>query len=135
MKRLILKPTIMTLALLSTTLVTPAHANWFFDPVLGISRNVGSAPNPTPQDIRENRSPAYPLISKTLNEQGTVGLKIALSQSGTVMGAVVERTSGFQRLDDAAVDYVKAQWHYQPRVQARRDIPAEMRIDVTFKLA
>jgi TonB family protein len=134
MRRLILRTTIVPLALLSAALVTPAHANWFFNPALNISRNVGSAPNPTPQDLRETRSPAYPLISKSLNEQGTVGLKIALSQRGVVMGAVVERTSGFQRLDDAAVDYAMAQWHYQPGVQALRDMPAEMRLDVTFKL-
>jgi TonB family protein len=134
MTRLILKTTIVKLALLSAVLATPAHANWFFNPAFGVSRNVGSAPNPTPQDLRENRSPAYPPISKSLKEQGTVGLKIALSRSGVVMGAVVERTSGFQRLDDAAVDYAMVQWHYQPSIQAHRDIPAEMRIDVTFKL-
>ncbi len=43
--------------LLSAAFVTPASANWFHNPYENIYRNVGSAPNPTPQDIRENRLP------------------------------------------------------------------------------
>ena len=43
--------------LLSAAFVTPAFANWFHNPYENIYRNVGSAPNPTPQDIRENRLP------------------------------------------------------------------------------
>jgi len=37
--------------------VTPASANWFHNKYLGISRNVGSAPNPTPDDVRQGRLP------------------------------------------------------------------------------
>jgi hypothetical protein len=37
--------------------VTPANANWFPNKYLGISRNVGSAPNPTPDDVRQMRLP------------------------------------------------------------------------------
>jgi hypothetical protein len=37
--------------------VTPASANWFHNKYLGISRNVGSAPNPTPEDVRQMRLP------------------------------------------------------------------------------
>lgn len=37
--------------------VTPANANWFHNKYLGISRNVGSAPNPTPEDVRQMRLP------------------------------------------------------------------------------
>ena len=39
------------------TAVTPASANWFNNPYLGITRNVGSAPNPTPDDVRQMRLP------------------------------------------------------------------------------
>jgi len=37
--------------------VAPASANWFNNPYLGITRNVGSAPNPTPDDVRQGRLP------------------------------------------------------------------------------
>jgi hypothetical protein len=34
----------------------PVSANWFANPYLGINRNIGSAPNPTPQQLRQERS-------------------------------------------------------------------------------
>src|SRR5437870_2661182 len=44
--------------LLVSALATPASAgNWFHNPHLNINRNIGSAPNPTPADIREMRLP------------------------------------------------------------------------------
>ena len=131
----ILKTTILPLALLSEAMATPVYGNWFNDPVQNIKRNVGSAPNPTPQDLGQNRFAFYPLLSQSLNEQGTVGLRIAVAQSGAVTGAVVERTSGFQRLDDAAVDYAIAHWVYYPTAQDRREgQPSERLVDVTFAL-
>jgi len=43
--------------LLSAASVTPAFANWFHNPIENVYRNVGSAPNPTPADVREGRVP------------------------------------------------------------------------------
>jgi hypothetical protein len=47
----------LPLLLVSTVFVAPASANWFHNPYENINRNVGSAPNPTPQDLREMRLP------------------------------------------------------------------------------
>ena len=52
------KTSIATLLLLSAVMATPASANWFFRPGPGISLNVGSAPNPTPNDLRILYGPA-----------------------------------------------------------------------------
>jgi hypothetical protein len=46
--------------------VTPANANWFHNKYLGISRNVGSAPNPTPEDVRQMR---LPIVVREENER------------------------------------------------------------------
>lgn len=43
---------IVALLLVSGALATPAYANFFSNPSIGISLNVGSAPNPTPAQIR-----------------------------------------------------------------------------------
>jgi hypothetical protein len=43
--------------LLTAAFVTPASANWFHNPYQNINRNIGSAPNPTPADVREMRLP------------------------------------------------------------------------------
>ena len=39
-----------------------------------------------------------------------------------------------QRLDDAGIGCVMAHWLYQPTVQDLRGMPAEIQVDVTFKL-
>ena len=49
--------TISTL-LFSGAIATPSFANFFHNPYLNVNRNIGSAPSPTPKDIRENRLPA-----------------------------------------------------------------------------
>jgi hypothetical protein len=46
------KTTLATVLLLSAMMAAPASANWFFRPDVGVSLNVGSAPNPTPNDLR-----------------------------------------------------------------------------------
>lgn len=47
----------LLLSVATVVAVTPASANWFHNKYLGISRNVGSAPNPTPEDVRQMRLP------------------------------------------------------------------------------
>jgi hypothetical protein len=63
MKMKILLPAL----LLSVAVVMPASANWFNNPYLGITRNVGSAPNPTPDDVRQMR---LPIIVRNENRPG-----------------------------------------------------------------
>ena len=56
MKTKILLPALL-ISVAMVTAVTPASANWFNNKYLGITRNVGSAPNPTPDDVRQGRLP------------------------------------------------------------------------------
>ena len=44
--------TMMSLLLLSAVCVTPAYANWFSHAGTNTNLNIGSAPNPTPADLR-----------------------------------------------------------------------------------
>jgi hypothetical protein len=53
MKTRILLPVL----LLSAVFVSPASANWFSNPEVNINLNLGSAPNPTPDDVRTERQP------------------------------------------------------------------------------
>jgi hypothetical protein len=48
---------ILPALLASVAMIPAAHANWFHNARIGINRNVGSAPNPTPQDLREDVMP------------------------------------------------------------------------------
>jgi len=51
------RASILALLLVSGALATPAYANWFHNPYIGINLNIGSAPNPTPADLRAERLP------------------------------------------------------------------------------
>jgi hypothetical protein len=51
--------TMASLLLLSAVCIGPAHANWFSNPYTGTNLNIGSAPNPTPQDLRMIGDSAY----------------------------------------------------------------------------
>jgi protein TonB len=117
-----------SLVVMSAAALTPAHANYFHNPASKIQLNIGSAPNPTPDDLRG----VYPAASLSMNERGKVGLKISLSENGTVRGAVVESSSGIRRLDEAAVRYVRTYWTYAPPDGG--EMPAEMPLTVTFML-
>jgi protein TonB len=46
--------------------------------------------------------PDYPIISRRMEEEGTVTLKFLIGVDGKVMQADIEKSSGFTRLDEAA---------------------------------
>jgi hypothetical protein len=84
---------ILPLALLSVAVATPAAAgNWFgIDPVTGMRRHIGSAPNPTPQDIRENRKAINtPNMSLLMKEQGSMERKMLLESEETKIAVAIE---------------------------------------------
>ena len=127
-------PLLIPLALMLGAAVTHADASWFHDPTTGISRNVGSAPNPTPADlITISRGPDYPVRSRMFKEEGTVGLSLWLNESGTVDNATVQHSSGYPRLDDAAVRFMRDRWHYKP-ADKELPMPKTVQAQVTFKL-
>ena len=45
----------------------------------------------------------YPSASKRLGEEGTVGLKFLVSENSEILQAVIDVSSGFLRLDEAAI--------------------------------
>jgi len=56
----------------------------------------------------------YPILSVMTGEQGTTVLKFTIKDDGTVGSAVVLKSSGSMRLDDAAVQSVTGTWRYTP---------------------
>lgn len=64
-------------------------------------------------DYLNNPSPPYPPLSKRLNEQGRVVVRVRIEADGTASQAEVRSSSGFERLDQAALQTVK-RWRYLP---------------------
>ena len=63
----------LPLLLVSAVAISPAQANWFSNPQQGISRNIGSAPNPRPEDIRND---ARPIAAQDVNSPTSMGIFI-----------------------------------------------------------
>ena len=98
-------------------------------------------PTPHPETFTEVRAiaathtiPAYPPIDTRLGHEGNVMLKLSIDQSGAVADAVVERSSGFDGLDRAAADWVKAHWRYAPATRDGAAIASTVEVTVTFRL-
>ena len=60
-----------------------------------------------------NPSPAYPLVSKRSGEQGRVMLDVYVNKDGLVEKININKSSGFSRLDNAALNTVK-KWQFVP---------------------
>ena len=82
----------LPLLLVAASFVTPASANYFSNPYTGITLNIGSAPNPTPRDIRESRLPAVTQdensgdAAKPTDKTANVAPERAAPQSGGAGG-------------------------------------------------
>lgn len=81
---------------------------------------------PTPQPVLmsgelavacpERLQPDYPMASKRLNEQGEVVLRVELAETGQITDARVKTSSGYGRLDAAALKAIKT-WHCKPALR------------------
>ena len=91
-----------------------------------------TAPRSDPR--RPLSQPEYPPSSRRAGEAGTVILEVYVLENGRVGEARVKQSSGFPRLDEAAVREVKRSWRLQPGTQNGKPAPMWGQFAVTFKL-
>lgn len=78
-------------------------------------------------DYLQNPLPPYPAISKRLNEKGVSTIRVLIGTDGRAQRAEVAKSSGFTRLDEAALA-TSLRWRYVP---GKRDgVPEAMWINV-----
>lgn len=75
----------------------------------------------------QNPKPPYPAISKRLGEQGKVVVRVLIGVDGAAQKAEIRQSSGFDRLDQAALSTVLG-WRYVPG--KRGSVPEAMWFDV-----
>jgi periplasmic protein TonB len=78
--------------------------------------------------------PEYPPSSRRAGEAGTVILEVYVLETGRVGEARVKQSSGFPRLDEAAVREVKRSWRLVPGTENGKPVPMWGQFAVTFKL-
>ena len=74
-------------------------------------------------DYLQNPRPVYPPLSKRLGEQGQVIHSVLIGADGSPVSATLVKSSGFDRLDQAAYKAVMS-WRYKPG--KRNGVPAAM---------
>jgi protein TonB len=68
-------------------------------------------------DYLNNPAPTYPRMSRRMGEQGTVVVRVFINTEGRAEKAEIRTSSGYNRLDEAALDTVK-RWRYVPGKRA-----------------
>jgi len=91
------------------------------------------APRPDPRRPNTISDSAYPPQSKRLNEEGDVFLNLLVSEDGRVSDVRVEKSSGYPRLDEAAVAQVK-KWRYLPGTRDGKPAAMWKAVKVTWKI-
>ena len=79
--------------------------------------------------------PPYPAAARRLGEEGTVTVHVRIGRDGRVLAATLLRSSGYPRLDDAAVAHALAAWRFTPALEAGVAVEAVRDIKVDFRLA
>lgn len=69
----------------------------------------------------ELTAPLYPRASRQLGEYGDVVLRLEVNEAGTVESAEIVNSSGYKRLDEAAIEATKT-WRCNPPYQNGRPV-------------
>ncbi|MDP8566686.1 energy transducer TonB [Methylophilus aquaticus] len=80
-----------------------------------------------------NPAPEYPRLAKRAGEQGRVLLKVLVNADGLPGSVEVSKGSGFERLDNAALEAVK-QWRFEPARKGGKAISAYVIVPLSFTL-
>jgi protein TonB len=78
--------------------------------------------------------PPYPAASVRFGEEGTVTLELRVGRDGRVLEARVLRSSGFPRLDAAAIAEARRTWRLRPASEDGRAVEGSYSVRVSFRL-
>lgn len=96
-----------------------------------VSNKVAARQNPKrPFSITEDD---YPPQSKRLGEEGSVVLRLFIAEDGSMTDVQVVTSSGFPRLDEAAVKKAK-RWRAIPATEGGKPVASVMDFKVTWKI-
>jgi TonB family protein len=81
----------------------------------------------------ENCRDDYPFLSRVLGDEGVTELSFTVAADGALSDMKITKSSGSDRLDDAAKDCV-AKWRYRPALKDNVLVDAPMTVKVTWNL-
>jgi protein TonB len=78
--------------------------------------------------------PPYPPFDQRMGNEGSVDIEIYVLPNGRVGDARVIRSSGFDRMDQSALDEARRRWRLQPATRDGEPFAQWHRLRVTFQL-
>ncbi len=84
-------------------------------------------------DYLDNPKPVYPAISRRLNEQGRVMLRVHVTADGNATEVQLHASSGSSRLDQSALDAVR-RWKFVPAKLGNDPVAAWVLVPIAFTL-
>jgi protein TonB len=85
-------------------------------------------------DYARNPPPIYPAVARRREQQGTVTVKVLVGADGSVERAEVADSSGFDTLDDAALETVRSRWRFVPARHAGIAVESWVLVPIRFTL-
>jgi protein TonB len=99
-----------------------------------VERQVVKTPPSTQGRGARITQPEYPPASRRAGEEGTVQLQVMVLESGRAGEVKVARSSGFPKLDEAAINEVKRNWRFVPGKEDGKPVSMWHTFAVTFRL-
>lgn len=84
-------------------------------------------------DYLHNPKPEYPAAAKQRGWEGTVRLRVKVSASGAAEQVDIQQSSGYDLLDDAALEAVR-QWRFVPAKRGDTPIASSVVVPLVFRL-
>jgi periplasmic protein TonB len=85
-------------------------------------------------DYGNNPPPIYPTIARRRAQQGTVTLHVLVGIDGIVQRVEIAESSGFDALDDAALETVRRRWRFIPARRSGLPIESWVLVPIRFAL-
>lgn len=83
--------------------------------------------------VENNPKPSYPYFARTMNYEGLVVVRVEIAADGTAARIEIAESSGYNILDEAAVDTVK-EWAFVPAMKDGIAITTWLEIPIRFML-
>jgi len=85
-------------------------------------------------DYGKNPPPIYPAIARRHAQQGTVTLRVLVAIDGVVARAEIAESSGFDALDEAALETVRRRWRFVPARRSGLPVDSWVLVPIRFAL-
>jgi TonB family protein len=84
-------------------------------------------------DYKVNPKPRYPMLARRKGYEGTIILRVFVLESGGVGKVELEKSSGYEILDESALKAVK-EWVFTPGKKDGEPVPSWVTVPIKFQL-